>query len=151
MAKTDKPESYKIFLLDAFGAFISILFLLVLYFFEEFFGMPTKVIVIFISFAILFFIYSTTIYFIKPADWKFYLKIIAILNYAYCLFTLYQILKNIDTITLYGYIYFVAEIIVIIALSTFETKKSRKNRRGSDLRTVGIEKSSNKNNFNYDR
>ena len=83
-----KLKGNNIFLIDALGAAISVIFLFLLYSFEDFFGMPKSVIKIFIFIATIFFVYSTTIYFIRPINWKFYLKIIAALNICYCLFTI---------------------------------------------------------------
>ncbi|ERM80237.1 hypothetical protein P872_14185 [Rhodonellum psychrophilum GCM71 = DSM 17998] len=122
----EKISGQKIFLLDAVGAFVSIIFLSFLYSFDDFFGMPKSVIKIFLGIATAFFVYSTTTYFIKPINWQYYLKIIATLNICYCLFTFYHLLQNLDTLTLYGHTYFIAEILVILILSTYELKNARK-------------------------
>ena len=122
----EKISGQKIFLLDAVGAVASIIFLSFLYYFDDFFGMPKSVIKIFLGIATAFFIYSSTTYFIKPINWQFYLKIIAALNICYCLFTFYHILQNLKTLTLYGHTYFVAEILVILLLLTYELKNARK-------------------------
>jgi hypothetical protein len=122
----EKTKGYKLFLIDATGAVFSVLFLSLLYSSDEFFGMPKSVIKIFILIATTFFVYSSTTYFVRPANWKFYLKIMATLNISYCLFTGYQILQNLDNLTLYGYIYFVAEILVILILSTYEINNVRR-------------------------
>lgn len=124
----EKISGQRIFLLDALGAFVSIIFLSFLYSFDDFFGMPKSVIRIFLGIATGFFVYSTTAYIIKPTKWQFYLKIIASLNISYCLFTFYHILQNLDTLTLYGHTYFSAEILVILILSTYELKNARKTR-----------------------
>ncbi len=124
----EKISGHKIFLLDAGGAFASIIFLSFLYFFNDFFGMPKSVIKMFIGISTAYFVYSTTTYFIKPINWHFYLKIIATLNISYCLFTFYHLLQNLDNLTLYGYYYFIAEILVILILSTYELKNARKTR-----------------------
>ncbi|MCC5921991.1 MAG: hypothetical protein LAT68_16215 [Cyclobacteriaceae bacterium] len=123
-----KVSGQKIFLLDAIGALASIVFLSLLYSFDAFFGMPKSVIKIFLGIATAFFVYSTATYFIKPINWQFYLKIIATLNVCYCLLTIYHILQNIETLTVYGHTYFTAEILVILILSTYELKKARKKR-----------------------
>lgn len=121
-----KLKKQKIFLIDAIGAVASILFLFCLYSFEEFFGMPKSVLSIFICIAIVFSIYSATIYFTNPLNWKFYLKIIASLNISYCLFTIYHIYMNFENLTSFGYIYFIAEILIISILSGCELKLTRK-------------------------
>ena len=124
----EKISGHKIFLLDAVGAFVSVIFLSLLYSFNEFFGMPKSVIKIFLGIATAYFVYSTTTYFIKPINWQFCLKIIAALNISYCLFIFYHLLQNLDNLTLYGYYYFIAEILVILILSTYELKNARKTR-----------------------
>lgn len=122
----EKVSGQKIFLLDAVGAFVSIIFLSFLYSFDEFFGMPKSVIKIFLGIATAFFLYSTTTYLIKPINWRFYLRIIATLNISYCIVTFYHVLQNLDTLTLYGHTYFIVEILVIMILSTYELKNARK-------------------------
>ena len=122
----EKINGYKMFLLDAIGAFVSVIFLSFLYSFDDFFGMPKCVIKIFLGIATAFFVFSTTTYFMKQINWQFHLKIIAVLNISYCLFTFYHILQNLDTLTLYGHAYFIAEILVILILSTYELKNARK-------------------------
>ena len=109
----EKLTGQKIFLLDAIGAFVSIVFLILVYSFNDFFGMPKSVTKTFICIATAFFIYSTTVFLIKPVKWQFYLKIIASLNICYCLFTIYHVIQNLDILTLYGLTYFIAEILVI--------------------------------------
>jgi len=121
----EKLKGQKIFLIDAVGAVVSVLFLLFLYSFEELFGMPKSVLCIFISIAIAFSIYSTTIYLTNPTNWMFYLIIIALLNISYCTYTIYQVFKNLNTITPYGYLYFVTEILIILTLSIYEFKLGR--------------------------
>ena len=122
----EKINGHKMFLLDAVGAFVSVIFLTFLYSFDDFFGMPKSVIKIFLGIATAFFVFSTTTYFMKQINWQFHLKIIAVLNISYCLFTFYHILQNLDTLTLYGHAYFIAEILVILILSTYELKNARK-------------------------
>ncbi|MFN3301350.1 MAG: hypothetical protein ACK41Z_14280 [Sediminibacterium sp.] len=117
-----KYNSSKIFLIDASGAFISAVLLLLLHSFDEYFGMPKHILTIFIGIAILLFLYSTVIYLISPKSWKTYLKAIAILNMAYCAFTAYQVFQCFENLTVYGKLYFAGEILVIIFLSIYELK-----------------------------
>jgi hypothetical protein len=117
-------KGHNLFLIDAIGAFISAVFLFILYIFQEFIGLPKNVLVSFICIAVVFSIYSVSIYFTKPVHWPLYLKIIATLNMGYCLFTLYQMVKNSDSLTLYGYLYFLPEMILISGLSIYEFKNA---------------------------
>ncbi|MFN3299573.1 MAG: hypothetical protein ACK41Z_05200 [Sediminibacterium sp.] len=118
-------KGQKIFLVDAIGAIISVLSLLIPYAFEALFGMPRSTVRIFISIAIVCSIYSTTIYLTKIENWKPYLTIIALFNISYCIFTGYHIFKNLNTITLLGHLYFIAEILIILTLSIIELRLSR--------------------------
>lgn len=114
-----------IFLVDAIGAVVSALSLLIPFSFVELFGMPKSIVSIFISIAIVYSIYSTIVYLTNPSKWKMYLIIIAILNISYCLFTVYHIFNNLNTITLLGYLYFAGEILIVLTLSIFELKLGR--------------------------
>jgi hypothetical protein len=124
--KMAKLTGRKIFLLDAVGAVVSILILFLLYYFVDFFGMPKCTIKIFICIATGLFVYSTTMYFIRPTNWQLFLKIAASLNIGYCLFTIYQIFQNINNLTLIGHIYFTSEVLVILTLSIYELNSARK-------------------------
>ncbi len=121
-----KYNDSKIFQLDAFGAFVSIILLSILFVFEEYFGMPKKILSIFIGIASMFFIYSAIIHFVKPLRWSTYLKIIAILNIFYCAFTIYHVYLHFENLTLYGQLYFAGEVLVIILLSIYELKMATK-------------------------
>jgi hypothetical protein len=121
-----KYNSSKIFLLDAAGAFVSIILLSILYIFEEYFGMPEKIISVFIGIASVFLFYSAIIYLVSPLRWRIYLKIIATLNICYCLFTIYHVFLYFKNLTLYGQLYFVGEVLVIILLSIYELKMATK-------------------------
>lgn len=118
-------EGQKIFLIDAIGAVFSILSLYVLHSFEGFFGMPQSVLQIFILIAVVFSSYSFANYFISSSNWRFYLKMIALANISYCLFTMYHIAQNFDRITLFGHAYFVCEICVVLILAIYELKVAR--------------------------
>lgn len=122
----ENKTGHKIFLLDAIGAATSLLFLFLICTFNEVFGMPKSVLKIFMCIAATLCIYSSFIYFLRPANWTFHLKTIAIFNFSYCLFTLYQLQQNFDKLTLLGIIYFVAEILVILLLAAYELHIARR-------------------------
>ncbi len=119
-------KSKKILLVDAVGAVISALSLIIPYSFVDFFGMPQNAVSIFIYISIIYSIYSTTIYFAKIENWSPYLTIICLMNIGYCIFIGYNIFKNLNSITLYGYLYFVNEILIILTLAIVEFKISRR-------------------------
>ncbi len=116
----------KIFLYDAAGAMFSVVCLFVIYFLNTLLGMTASVVSIFIGIGILLCIYSLVCYVSKPQRWRMYLKILAGLNFAYCLFTISQLIKYAQSITLPGYIYFVLEILIVFILSMYEFRISLK-------------------------
>jgi hypothetical protein len=113
-------KAQKVFLVDAVGAIISMLCLSLLYYFEGFFGMPQSLLRIFIFTALAFAIYSFAVYLANPANWPPYLTIIAMLNLGYCFYTIYGVWQHWGTITFYGQLYFAGEVLVILALASFE-------------------------------
>jgi len=115
----------KLVLVDAIGAGVSVLSLLIPYTFEELFGMPKSVVRVFIGIAIFCAIYSTTVYLSNTANWRFYLSIVAIVNLAYCLFTVYHVLQHASALTLIGVLYFVTEVLIILTLAVIELRVSR--------------------------
>lgn len=119
-------RKYNFFALDAIGASMSAFYLFLIYTFDKYFGMPKKIVGIFICIAIILCLYSTIMYLTKPAKWTFHLRNIAILNYSYCLYTLYHFICKIENLTVFGSIYFILEIILIIVLATYELRESRK-------------------------
>jgi hypothetical protein len=121
-----KLKEKQLFLMDALGAVFSAFCLLILYSFEELFGVPKSVLRIFIAVALVFSAYSFTCYLANPKFWRLYLTIIALLNISYCFYTLYQLAQHVNTISLFGYLYFTAELIVVLILSFYELKLSRK-------------------------
>jgi len=125
-----KLKEKQIFLMDALGAIFSVFCLLILYSFEELFGVPKSVLLNFIAIAVAFSAYSLMCFFVNPKSWRLYLTIIAILNISYCLFTMYQLAQHVNTITLFGYLYFSAELVVVLILSFYELKLSIKRSAG---------------------
>lgn len=117
---------HNIFLLDAIGAFSSILWLALLYSFDEYFGMPQNVLLKFIYIASFLFLYSTTIFIFKPSFWKLCLKVVIFLNLSYSLLTIIEIYINRNLIKPFGYLYFLIEILIIIFLVIYELKFIKK-------------------------
>lgn len=117
-----KYNNSKIFLIDALGAFISMTLLILLFTFDEYFGMPKHIISIFIGIATALFLYSLLIYLTSPNNWRNYLKAAAMLNMGYCAFTIYKSYQFFDNLTVYGILYFAGEVLLIIFLSVFELK-----------------------------
>jgi hypothetical protein len=118
---------YNVFLLDALGAFAS---LLLLFFLivpnENFFGLSHST-AIYLSIPILgLLIFSTSCFFSKPQNWKLLMKFVVFGNLAYCLFTAIIILQNFKELTHLGVLYFLIEVMVIILIVRIEIATIRK-------------------------
>ncbi len=121
----EKIKGKPIFLIDALGAVFSAGCLGILLVLEDVFGMPARIVQIFISLAAIFSAYSFTCYFLRPQKWRPYLTAIALLNIGYSLLTLYHVLQNSGTLTPMGYSYFAAELVVIWGLSFYELRLAK--------------------------
>ncbi len=115
-----------LFLIDGIGAVISATFLgYILIRFNEYIGMPISVLKFLAAVAKIFAVYSFVNYFLKPKNWRRYLKLIAIANTIYCLITVGFVLYNFQHITILGISYFIGEIIIIVVLVNLELKAAR--------------------------
>ncbi len=116
-----KPKN--IFLLDSFGALLTtILLYFVLRNFNDFFGLSKDVFEYLTIISFTFFIYSISCYLLVKKSWKSFLKIICTANILYSLLTLGIILYYCQSISVFGIVYFLAEIVVIIGLVFLEIK-----------------------------
>ncbi|TDW49079.1 hypothetical protein EV144_103605 [Flavobacterium sp. 270] len=119
-------KTKNIFLLDSFGALLTtILLYFILRNFNTFFGLSKDVFKYLSLLALIFFIYSISSYFFVKQNWKSFLKIICTANILYCVLTLGVIIYYRQSISIFGIIYFLAEILVIIALVLLEVKMIR--------------------------
>lgn len=110
-----------LFLLDAFGAFISALMSgLVLVNLQSYIGMPIFVLQTLALFACVFTIYSFTCYFLNSQHSKTLLKIIGLANLAYCLLSIILMVYFYQVITVLGFTYFILEKIIILLLVFYE-------------------------------
>lgn len=120
-----KPKN--IFLIDAVGALITFaLLFLVLRPFNAFFGLSKATLEYLSLLALTFSIYSFTCFFLAKNKWKLYLKIICTANILYCILTFGILLSNYKSISIFGIIYFLGEIVVIAGLVFLKIKAIRK-------------------------
>ena len=118
---TAKPKN--VFLIDGFGALLTfILLFLVLRTFNSFFGLPKTTFEYLSLLASIFSIYSLACFFLVKNNWKLYLKIICTANILYCILTFGIILYNYESISIFGIVYFLGEIVVIAGLVFVEIK-----------------------------
>lgn len=119
-----KKIKYLIFLYDSIGALVSAIFLIIIIFHQDLFGMPEDVLYLLLPFPFLFSLLSFIIYIFSNLKWRSYLKRIALINFAYCLLILFLTLLYYEKLTKIGMAYFILEMIVITALATVELKIS---------------------------
>lgn len=113
----------RIFLIDGLGALLSAFLLIaVLARFQEFIGIPQRILYFLAGIASFFALYSHTCSLLVVEKWKVYLKIIMLANIAYCLLTIGVILYFRQTLTILGLIYFLGEISVIGILIWLERR-----------------------------
>lgn len=116
-----KPKN--IFLLDSFGALLTtVLLYFILRTFNDFFGLPKYIFEYLSITAFIFFLYSISCYFLVNQNWKSLLKIICTANILYCILTLGILIYNHESVSIFGIIYFIAEILIIIGLVVLEMK-----------------------------
>ena len=111
----------KMFLVDGFGAVLTaILMAAVIARFEAVFGLHPNIAYRLSGVAVIFMIYSFSCYFLVSDNWRPFLKGIAIVNGAYCCFTMGLILYYYQPLTALGVTYFLLEIMVVGGLAFFE-------------------------------
>ncbi len=107
----------QLLLVDAIGAMVTASLLgQIVARFEDFFGMPSKVSYILAMVAALFAIYSFIGHFLWKGNLKTYLTIIMIANLGYCLATSSLIFTYWHNLSVFGIVYFIGEIFIILAL-----------------------------------
>ena len=121
-------NSKKLLLIDFAGALSSTFLLgVVLVQFQSIFGMPSDALYFLSIVACCFAIYSLSSYFITRENRKVFLRVIAYANTIYCCVTLGLIIYFKDSLTLFGFMYFITEMVIITVLAIIEFKVSRNN------------------------
>jgi len=116
---TSEPK--KLFLIDSIGALTTaFLLFVVLRNFNEYFGMPKRILTYLSVIAVWFFIYSTTCFFVIKANWTPFIKGISIANLLYCVFTIGLVIFYYPQLTTIGIAYFLGEIAIICGLVCIE-------------------------------
>jgi hypothetical protein len=109
------------FLIDAAGAFVSIILLaLVLPSFESVIGMPYRVLYLLAAFAAPLFVFSSLCWLFARERWRMLLNMVAVGNLLYCLISIAAIFWFKGDLTTLGIVYFVGEVIVISSLASIE-------------------------------
>ena len=116
---SSKPK--KLLLIDSIGALTTaFLLFIVLRNFNEYFGMPERILTYLSVFAVCFCIYSTTCLFIIKANWTPFIKGISIANLLYCVLTIGLVIFYNSQLSIIGIAYFLGEIAIICGLVYIE-------------------------------
>lgn len=110
-------EPRKLFFLDAMGAFVSLVFLLLMAeFFHDWIGMPRFILFSLSAVATCLFTYSLVCFLILKKNQRAHIKLICFANSGYCLLTFGLVVNFFNLLTAIGILYFSFEIIVIYIL-----------------------------------
>jgi hypothetical protein len=114
--------SYRnIFLVDGLGAMTSAFLLWIMTGnLHAYVGMPVPVLNALAIAAVFFCLYSLTCFFYAGSRWKPFLRAIAMINLLYCLTTAACLVRYWPLLKTPGKIYFILEILVILALAYLE-------------------------------
>lgn len=111
----------KLFLMDGLGAFTSAFFIgIILRDYLNNVGLSSSLLIVLALIAVAFSVYSISCYFFVKNHWRKCLRIIALSNFLYLLFTANLVIKNYDSISTIGLIYFSLELSVLSILIYLE-------------------------------
>ena len=117
----------RLFLIDGLGAILSSFLLgYVLVKLEKVFGIPYKTLYLLGSMPVFFAIYDLYCFRKNIEYLSILLKGIAIINLIYCSISLGFAFYHVETITIFGCIYILIEILIIITLSIIEYKVAKR-------------------------
>ena len=116
-----------IFLLDAAGALVSVVLLgVVLPSLEPFLGMPGSALKPLALWALVCLVYSSTCYLRAGERRPRWLRGVVLLNSLYCVATALLVVHHFGRLTLWGVVYFLGELAVILCLVAFELRVYRR-------------------------
>jgi hypothetical protein len=115
-----------IFLLDGLGAMMTgVSIILIKTFFVDYFGMSSDALIYLATIAWGLALYSMTCYFALDDNWRPFLRPLLIANVFYCFLTSWLLIAFAKTLTIFGYAYFLSEMVLISALVYVEVQISR--------------------------
>lgn len=123
LIKKASSNPRQLFLIDGLGALVTAFLTgVILVYFESFFGMPKNVLIPLALVACVFAVYSLSCYFFVNENWRRFLKIIAVANLLYCFATTGFVIAYFEQLTIFGILYFIGEIIIVVTLVSIEWK-----------------------------
>ena len=113
----------RLFLLDSFGAALTSFFLIIiLRFYNDYFGMPASILSYLITVGLIFFSYSITCFLLLKKNWASFIRLIGLGNLLYSSFSLVLIYYYFNKLTPLGVVYFFLEAIIVVVLAIIELK-----------------------------
>lgn len=120
-----KPRT--LFLVDGLGAaWTAFSLYFIVRNFYNYLGMPADILTYLSVFGLIYCAYSLSCYFLCKNSWSLLLRIIGICNCIYCVVTMLLLFVFNIEITLLGYIYFFAEILIILPLAFLELQVAKR-------------------------
>ena len=111
----------KLFIVDGIGALLTTFLLsVILTKFESFFGIPSSTLYLMAVFPVVYFIFDLYAYNASSEYTGRNLKMIAIMNLLYCCISFGFCIYHMQEVTIWGWLYVLGEIAIIIFLSIFE-------------------------------
>lgn len=92
---------------------------------EHLIGMSVEILFRLAGAACLLCLYSLSCSLLRPSNWRPFLKGIALANLSYCLVTSALLIKLSKTVRPLGWVYFSAELVIVIALGALELAVAR--------------------------
>lgn len=115
----------QLFLIDAGGALLSAFLLgVVLVRLEYFFGIPRTVLYLLAVIPCFFALYDLLCYFLAKQKTARLLQAIAYANILYCCLSIGLAVFHVQSITIFGWLYILGEVLIVILLARLELKNS---------------------------
>ncbi len=112
-----------LFLIDGLGALVSACSLgIILPRYEYLFGMPKSTLMILAALPCFFMAYDLFAYLFVKKRIASFLRGIAIINFCYCLVSIYFLYHHQEDLTSLGYIYFIIELLIVFSMILIEFK-----------------------------
>ena len=88
-------------------------------------GIPKEPVFILSLCALTYAVYSAACYFLKPKNWQFWMRVIAIANICFCIATASLMFYYRSEISFIAVVFFVSEILLILVIASMELMTAR--------------------------
>ncbi len=117
----------QLFIIDGAGALLSAFLLgIVLVRFESFFGIPEEVLFVLAIIPLFFAAFDLLCFLLASKKPSTFLKIIALANLSYCLLSLGLAWMHQGSLTVWGWVYLLLEVLIVASLAVFELKATKR-------------------------